>query len=415
MTVQPHTVRLAIPIDAAAEVAQTLRLLARQPWLVSGRDDDAIGAVLRNSEAIKSVLDRLGWLLVIERGFVRLVKPPPPRLSGWINEAPSPLVCSWFFALTAAAEGLPQQVTIGQFVEAGKMTAAEAGIPLTNNQSERRAIYHALKALTERGIVEATDGNLKSYLDDDDARVLLTIFHTRLLHVIANFDATNDPRINPEAWLDNVCHEPDFSRRMRRRLIDDTCLHTIELDDEEMDWLSRRLRGTDGGPLADAFGLTIERRAEGAAFIVPDDAFRWPKDLGEVPFPSKGIHTQVALLLSDIVAAEGEDSDGPGPGWLGMPRYRIVEALQTLAAGRTVGTGGWPAEYASDLGRLLSETEQLLFAVNLLRVVDDWWWLSPAMGRWEAPPNKEIATNFSLPAADLPNDPELSLFNLEGS
>ena len=250
--------------------------------------------------------------------MVRLAKTPPARLAEWAEQAPSPLTCAWVFLLAAAAEGLPQRVTIGQLVEAGKKAAAEADVPLSGDRKEWRAIVAAVRELATRGIIEETDGQIDTYLVDDDAPVLLTIFHTRLLHLVVNYDPTSDPSTEPERWLSNVTREPDAGRRMRRMLVDDTCVHTVDLDADEADWLSRRLRGDDGGPLAAAFGMVIERRAEGAAFVVPDDAFRWPSELGQVPFPGAGIVPHVALLLSDLIGADGELAGGPGAGWRGM-------------------------------------------------------------------------------------------------
>jgi len=386
----PHTARLAIAPDAESEVASALRLLARRPWLVAGRDDAAISMVRRNLPAVRAVLTRLGWTLVAERDMVRLAKTPPPRLADWAANAPTPLTCSWVFLLAAAAEGLPQQVTIGQLVEAAKSAAAEARIPVTGHRTERRAITHAVRALADRGVIEETDGQIDSYLDDDEAPVLLTILHTRLLHLVANFDPTTDPADDPRRWLDNVCREPDPARRMRRRLVDDTCVHTVDLDDSEADWLSRRVRGDDGAPLAAAFGMVVERRAEGAAFVVPDDTFRWPHELGQVPYPSTGIVPHVATLLADFVAAEG-NAGGPGPGWRGLVRADVLAELTTLADGHSTGKGGWPAERAADPPGLLADVECLLVGVGLLRPIDDWWWLSPVMGRWEAPPNTSFA------------------------
>jgi uncharacterized protein (TIGR02678 family) len=408
-----HAARLAIAPDAESEVAATLRLLARQPWLVAGRDDIAISAVRRNLDGIRSVLARLGWTVVVERDLVRLSKSPPVRLADWAADAPSPLTCSWVFLLAAAAEGLPQQVSIGQLVEAAKSAAAGARISITGDRRERRAITRAVRELAHRGVLEETDGSIDAYLDDDDAPVLLTVFHTRLLPLGVNFDPTTDPSADPAKWLANGRREPDPARRMRRRLVDDTCAHIVDLDDAEADWLSRRLRGDDGAPLAATFGLTIERRAEGAAFVVPDDAFRWPHELGDVPFPAAGLVPHVAMLLADHVAAEGT-TGGPGTGWRGMARDDVLAALTEIAARQTLGRGGWGAERAADPVGLLHDAERLLIGAGLLRPADDWWWLSPVLGRWEAPAKQtHLAATHRLIAGRARDEAAASLFDGE--
>src|SRR4051812_11895963 len=85
--------------EASFEMAAALRLLAVQPWLVAGRDDDGIAAVRRNLTAVKDALSRLGWVLVVERDLIRLRKSPPVRREAWAADGPTPLQASWFFLL----------------------------------------------------------------------------------------------------------------------------------------------------------------------------------------------------------------------------------------------------------------------------------------------------------------------------
>jgi Protein of unknown function (DUF2398) len=120
---------------------------------------------------------------------------------------------------------------------------------------------------------------------------------------------------------------------------------------------------------------------------VPDDAFRYPNELGDVPYPGSGIVPYAALLLSDVVSANGAVTGGPGPGWRGLPRQQVLSEITDLAERQGTGRGGWPAERVADPGRLLDDVERLLLGVGLLRIIDGGWWLSPVAGRWEAPPN----------------------------
>src|SRR5262249_18860732 len=152
-----------------------------------------------------------------------------------------------------------------------RAAAAEAGLEVTHDIAERRAIVHALKMLDDRGVVIQVDGEVEGFIADEEVQVLLAVHHSRLAHVIAHFGSGN-PATDPETWLAQVEREPDSARRMRRRLVDDALVHAVDLDDAEAEWLRRRVRGDDGAPLAAAFGLVVERRIEGAAFIVPDDA-----------------------------------------------------------------------------------------------------------------------------------------------
>ncbi len=380
-------IRRAWSPEGGAETAEMLRLLARQPWLLAGRDDAAMTKVRQNLDDITSALGRLGWPLVVERDLIRLRKSPPVRRAAWAALAPSPLTCSWFFLLVAAAEAMPPAVALGKLVTAAKTAAAEADIAVTGEIGERRAIVQALKLLDHRGVIEQVDGDTQGYLHDDEPPVLLVVHHTRLLHVIANFGAA-DVAADPDAWLRQVETEPDASRRMRRRLVDDTVVHTTDLDDAEADWLSRRVRSDDGEQLARAFGLHLERRSEGAAFVVPSDAFRYDHDLGPTPFPAAGTVPHAALLLCGHAHHRGIPAEDR-PGWLGLADDDVHAHLAILAGQFGAGRGGWRTDLAADPAQLAAEVRALLTGLDLVRVTDDptsMWWFSPATARWAPRP-----------------------------
>ena len=387
--------------EADAETGALLRHLNANCWLVAGRDDDLIADARRNEDALRSAYGRLGWPIVIDRDLVRLRKSPPPRPADYAADGPTPLVCSWFFLLVAAAESLTPRVGIGTLVNAARAAAAEVGLRLTNDITERRAVVTALRMLDDRGVIERVEGDLDTFVHSDEAPVLLGIHHTRLMHVIAN-PGTLDPAAEPQAWLAQAQREPDAARRMRRALIDDTCVHTALLGDEEAAWLSQRVRGDDGAPLAAAFGLTLERRAEGAAFVVADEAFRYPSELGPVPFPTSGTVGHAGLLLADHAGIHGTSVNAPGPGWRGMTDTDVVAALAGFATEISAGRGGWSAEYVNDPVALARAVAELLTAINVVRIVDTparpgppdagsddpagpverRWWFAPVAGRW---------------------------------
>ncbi len=385
--------------EASTEVAGLLRRLAVSPWLVGGRDDADIAGVRRNESALRAALTRLGWVLIVERDLVRLRKSPPPRPTQWVREAPSPLVCSWFFLIVAAAESLAPRVGLGQLVAAARAAAAEASLSVAGDVVERRAIIRALRELDRRGIVEPIDGDLEGYAHDEQAPVLLVVHHTRLAHVVAN-PGLLDPAEDPETWLAQAHREDDPARRMRRRLIDDVCVYAADLDDAEAQWLSQRVRGDDGAPLAMAFGLTLERRSEGAAFVVPDEAYRHPHELGPLAFPVPGTVAHAALLLCAHASARGRSGDGPGPGWRTLTSDEVRQTLSDLAADNTRGRGGWSADLVDDPSLLAARVGQLLEGVNLVRREQrpalspqlgaapgavEVWQFGPATARWGEP------------------------------
>ena len=395
--------------EASAETAAALRRLAVKPWLVAERDEEDIAAVRRNLAAIREVLTRLGWVLAVERDFVRLRKSAPLRREAWATVGPTPLQASWFFLLVAAAESVAPRVALATLVSAARAAAAEAAIPVTHDVNERRAIVRALKMLDERGVVMQMDGDVESFVADESAPVLLAVHHSRLGHVMANF-APGDPASDPAAWLEVLEREPDAARRMRRRLVDDTLVHVEDLDEAEADWLSRRVRGDDGGPLAMAFGLKLERRSEGAAFVVPEDAFRHLHELGAMPFPGPGTVPHAALLLCEHAGFAGVSAaieQGSAFGWRGLSELKVREHLASLAAERADGRGGWRRELVEDPERLAEEICALLTGLDLLRVRQAaggirMWWFSPATERWSSRAERE-ATAPTSSGADVPS------------
>ncbi|MEO3809821.1 DUF2398 family protein [Sphaerisporangium sp. B11E5] len=407
--VQKSRNRRAWSVEADAEVSAALRTLAAQPWLVAGRDDEMIAAVRRNLDAVRDTFARLGWPLVVERDMVRLRKSPPVRRIAWAATAPSALTCSWFFLLVAAAEAMPPKVGLGQLVTAARAAAAEAGLPVSNDLTERRAIAMALRMLDQRGVVEEMDGSVDNFVHDENAPVLLAVHHTWLSHVIANF-ADADPSADPAGWLALVEREPDAARRMRRRLVDDTLVHVADLDEAESDWLSRRFRGDDGEPLAAAFGLHPERRAEGAAFIVPSDAFRYPYELGPLPFPTPGTTGHAALLLCDAAALHGARATDR-PGWRCLPESVVISLLRRWGGQFGAGRGGWAREDVDNPAGLAEKVRGLLSGLDLLRTDytsgagdqhgEPQWWFSPAAGRWHPEPSAgAVAGTWITPAGE---------------
>ena len=60
--------------EVGDEVAAAARVVMARPWLSAGRDDESIAAVRRNETVLREFIGRLGWVLVVDRDFVRLRK-----------------------------------------------------------------------------------------------------------------------------------------------------------------------------------------------------------------------------------------------------------------------------------------------------------------------------------------------------
>ena len=416
--------------DANATVSAAARRLCKRPWAVAGRDDELIAVVRRHADTLIEIFGRVGWPLIVERDLVRLRKSPPPR-RGW-NTSVNPLTAPWFFLLVAAADSMPPKCSFGQLVTAARAAAAEAGVDSTGSITERRAVVAALRMLDARGVIEQVDGDLDDFLGSDDPPVLLAVHHTRLLHVIANTGPL-DPAGDPTGWLAAVEREPDPARRMRRRLLDDTVVPSCDLDEAESRWLRQRLRGDDGQPLADGFGLAIERRAEGAAFVLPETLGHRPGDAGDYPFPTFGTvaHASLKLLehglthgtppapetdptLDSTIApaptGQGADRVRVGDGWRALPLDGVNAWARDTAAATAAGKGGWSSEYVENPDKLVVDVATTLTALGLLRrdPTSGQWWFSPAAARWRLDDSVRPAYR-PVPTASAPPPPELTL------
>jgi uncharacterized protein (TIGR02678 family) len=375
--------------EVGLEVADVLRLLMVRPWLYAWRDDDDIAKIRRNRDAIVDVFSRLGWVLIVDRDFVRLQKTAPARSAILAQgpDAPSALSCQWFFLLAAAAESMGRWVPLGTLVAAARSAAAEAEIATTDDIAERRAIVRALRMLGERGVIEDLDNNLETYVNDESAPIGLAIHHTRLVHLIANFDTQHDPVSFPSEWIDALHDEEtrEEARSVSRRLLDDAVVHVADLTETEVDWLSRRLRDFVG-PLAEVFGLHIERRAEGAAVVVPESAFRAPKELGPVAFPGRGTAAHAALLICAWARDASQADEASDGHWRAVYAHQVAEELERLAEAQSAGRGGWRRDLAEDpSGALLYAVHEILCGLDFVRIEGDQWIFSPAIDRWETP------------------------------
>lgn len=367
--------------ESAEEITSALRRLASQPWLISGRDDEVIQKVRRHESQVRDALALLGWSLVVEPGLVRLRKSPPHRREEFAAAAPPAQTRSWFFLLAAASEAMPPRCGLGDLVSEARSAAAEVGLQSTNSMSERRAIVAALRMLIQRGIITQLDGESERFAEDERVLVLLEIHHTRLLYLIANW-AAPDPVLEPEQWLAQVERQPDLNRRMRAWMVDDAVIHAGDLDVEEGDWLSRRARSVAGLPIAQRFGLHLERRAEGLLLTVPPEAYRYPRELGDYRFPGTGTEAHAALLLCDHATVEGRTDDGPGLGWRSLSGAQVRKWLVVLADENP----SWKGELRMNTPALMGAIQQLLGALGLLRLSEDGtWWFSPATARFEPP------------------------------
>ncbi|GHE11924.1 DUF2398 family protein [Streptomyces alanosinicus] len=386
--------------DEEEVVWQLARVLKTRAWLVGGRDDAVIEAVYRHRSALREVLAAVGCVLVVEPDLVRVYNPAPP-LSARLPEGDSPKGV-WFWLTVSALESLPVKVRLGQVAAAARAAAAEIELSVTQSRAELAALAAGLRRLCACGVLEELEGRVEALLDgEDDPPVLLRVHHTRLLCVLPRDVPVDewgqwaiDPAEDPAGWLAGLVRPVDAGIRVCAMLVDQAVVHACDLGEDELQWLSDKV-ATDGAAVARSFGLALEHRLEGAAFVMPQETYE-EQVMGPFRFPgrsrsSAGTVRHAALLLIDVLSAEGErgGTGAPGPGWCGAPKSWVVGRLGEMA-GRHAW---WSKDLRSDLPRLAEDVRQVLEPeADLLRVVggyEDWWWLSPAGARWTVLPEEQ--------------------------
>jgi uncharacterized protein (TIGR02678 family) len=193
-------------------------------------------------------------------------------------------------------------------------------------RSDRVAFADGLDLLCSWGVIEHTSGSHESYArpEQGDDEALFTIDRRRLALILRD-PATALEATTLQALLDESTRHPPTpegenrarAERLARRLTEDPALMLNELDEEERTYfLGQRARVEEA--VATATGYQVERRAEGSALIVDDRSFT------DVAFPTNATVKQLALLLCDMLAATGPDSE-VSPEAL---RQRVVELVQ---------------------------------------------------------------------------------------
>jgi uncharacterized protein (TIGR02678 family) len=307
------------PGDEQQDIALLAQHLQVRNWLVGGRDDELIEAVHRHQPALRRLLARVGCTVTVEPDLVRVHKSAGMRY-GRIRQSASPEgTC---LLLTAAVlESMPPKAKLGLVVAAARAAAAEVEIPVTQSRAELHALHAGLRMLCDRGVLEEVDGRIEALLEgQEDPPVMLRVHHTRLLHLLPSDVPVDehgqwlaDPAHDAQVWLEQLPRPSDPGVRVCAMLADQAVVHACDLDPEERHWISTRL-ADDGAVVAEAFGLRLENRTEGAAFVMPEEALSARGLLGPFHFPHRqrngaGAVRHAALLLIDIIAEQQANAE----------------------------------------------------------------------------------------------------------
>jgi len=166
---------------------------------------------------------------------------------------------------------------------------AEAGIELgPDSPADRRALVHALRQLTDWGVITEDDGSVAGYADDPTAEALLWVDRELVRQLLA-------VPLREVTILRRWCEWPQNQARTvpvtryGRRIVEEPVVIADELPEDERAWL-RQYQRREAQLAEQLFGLRLEIRAEGIA------AFDPLEELSDQTFPREGTLGQAALL-----------------------------------------------------------------------------------------------------------------------
>ncbi|GAA2019695.1 TIGR02678 family protein [Nocardioides kribbensis] len=402
---------------AATERRAAARALMNTPILAAVQHAEDLTLVRRHKVALRQTFQTvLGYPLVVEPGFARLVKSVPPadapaRGARRSNGAEFTPRAYTYLALVCAglmAPGSGEQVLLSTLVEQLRADAAIAGISIDDNLGERRALVAAVDQLIEWGVLVETDGTVAAWGERRE-EALLTVNRSLLPHIVACPLAGMDGPEDMWAVDEHALEQPRTA--LRRRLAEHPLSRREALTEGEADALSRERREV-ARALDDAFGLTLEVRLEGALAYDPDD------ELTDVEFPGQGTVRQAALLILDALVdtlrpeagATAVVGDVQVPGVL-APWEMVADDVEDLAVRNAKA---WRAEVTGDLGRLTDEVIAVLEAVSLATATAEGLVLHPACYRYRPEPVRTPGRTRAQRRLDRnddhPDEPDEPLF-----
>lgn len=378
----------------AAARQQACRALLLNPQLTVRSHPDELALVRRHARELKGLFATvLGYPLVVEASFARLVKAPlsedgPVRAAKRASSREFSPRTYAYLALVCAGLLAPdtgEQVLMSALVEQLRSDAAIAGLAVDDTLAERRNLVAAIDLLVEWGALEETDGTVAGWSERRE-EALLSVNRALLPHLLAR------PVRDAESAAQLLAADPETGeqprRSLRRKLVENPLVRRENLTTAERDALSRE-RTEIGRVLEESFGLTLEVRAEGALCFDHDG------ELSDVAFPGTGTVRQAALLLlSELIARSGPYAgmtatvarrDAPGLACT----WRDVDDILAELAGRYDKV--WGADYVGDLDHLREEVISLLCAFGLADSTDDALVVHPAAARYRANPRRAPA------------------------
>jgi uncharacterized protein (TIGR02678 family) len=250
----------------------------------------------------------------------------------------------------------PAVISLRDRVDQVRTAAADAGVDLAGDATQRRALVAVLRWMVDQGLAVELHDRVDAYGDDAEADAVLRMRPDRiaLLPLPAMVDVVDAEELLLRA-------ERRSARRtwLRARLVEEPVLYRHDLDDEEWDELRRR-QSEEAAVVEEMFGLVLETRAEGVAAVDPDGA------LSDVRFPATGTVSHAALLLIGEMTRRGAIRSAAAPdGGPWLDGDAIVTALAELSRPHD---RRWKADLVARPDLLARQVCDLLVSLRLAEV-----------------------------------------------
>jgi uncharacterized protein (TIGR02678 family) len=345
--------------ELAAERRTAARLLMREPLVTPETHPEEFPLIRRHADELARQFGQLlGYRLVVEPGFARLLKAGLGRNSGrWLERTSGVPFTPRTYAYLALALSVlvtaPEQLLLSEIVTRTRAAAAEAGIDLgePNRIVERRALVAALKQLMTWHVLSEDEGSVESYSGDGTAEALLTVDREVARRLVSGPIG----RASSPDELIELAAAPEHAgprHAVRRRLVETPVVYVGELTDEERDWLRRNQR-REQRTFEEFLGLDAEIRAEGVALLDPGG------ELSDIEFPGSGTVPWAALLVLERLVAELT----PDGGSADIPDGRIESVLAELVERHRKA---WAERYTDSPELLYQAVTDLLLRMRLI-------------------------------------------------
>ena len=355
------------------EIALDLRAAARHlvvhPMVAAEQDPEMFRLIRRHEPQLdRWFTQRFGYRLQVGADTARLFKSSavatrrPLRTAAATRRPFSQREYTMLALALAAVAAGPDTISLRDLIEEIRSAAAEAGVKLSEESSDRRALVTALRWMIECGAATELHARVDSYASDGSADAVLRVRPDRVallaLPVLARVDT-------PAQLLDRSEQRSGSRPWMRSMLLEEPVVYRDDLTDSEWSELRRRL-GEETRMFNEMFGMSIEARAEGMAAIDPDGG------LTDSRFPAGGTLGQAALLLIDHLVAADRNP---------VERRSVVAAVEDLAEVHRVQSRHW-AQIADDPEGLTDQILELLQDHRLAEVREETVELLPAAWRY---------------------------------